>query len=131
MPTLGLNGNSVNTSPYTTGTCVSGTSGGPYVAPVVSSTQSFVRISDVNILIESNTVPTHTLYANNCSVIGVHSAPEGSPPPPPTPPPISFNAAQGFVTINGTPILMNGDPANCSASHTLTATGPAWITITP
>lgn len=130
MPTLGLSGSTVSTSPYTTDSCDTFT-GALYVAPVVSSTQTFVTSAGTPILIETNTVPSHTHYGLFCFVTDSHTTPDGTPPPPALQPPISFNASQSFVTINGIPIVMNGDPANCSASHTLSASGPAWLTITP
>lgn len=120
MPTLGLNGDTVNTAPYTVAACVTGTGGGPYEAPSVSATQSFVTIQGTSILIETNIVPTHVHYANNCSTIDTHSAG-------------GLDAGQDFVTINGVPIVMNGDPSVCDddEAHTLTASGPAWVTISP
>lgn len=129
MPTLGLNGDTVSTSPYTTAPCVF-LAGAPYVAPIVSSTQTFVTAAGTPLLIETNTVPSHVHYTSLCFVTDSHLVPAGTPPPPAVQPPISFNAGQDFVTINGVPIVMNGDAANCSSSHTLTASGPAWLTIT-
>ena len=132
MPTLGLNGDIVNTSPFTTAACSTFT-GAPYVPPVISSSQSFVTANGSNILITSNVVAAHNSFGFLCAVSGSHTTPTGTPPPPAPQPPISFNEGQTFVTINGVPIAMNGDSANCSTetvSHTLSGTGPAWITIT-
>ena len=83
MPNVGVNGDAVDVPLYT-----------PPLAPVTSS-QTFFKVNEVNVLLEGNSVATHVLGSTT------HSG-------------RTITASQTFFKVNNVPVVMGGDVSSCS-----------------
>lgn len=105
MPKIAVHQDPLNTpSPYI-----------PILSPVVSSKQDFVTVTESEVkklvLLVGDVAASHAAGSN------VHGAAQMD------------EKENFFFTISGIPVIINGDPADCLATHTIIASG--FVEVTP
>jgi len=90
MPAIAVNGNSVLTPLWSPAT-------------VVISKAGVVRVNGQAVVVEGDTIPSHTRFLNP-----THTTP-------------AMMASQSAVRVNGSSVIINGDRATCISTHVVAA----------